>query len=88
VAIVFDPEKDRTNLAKHGVSLARADRFDFASAVVAIDDRKDYGEVRYRAFGRIGGLGFCLVFVILDEVTIRAISFRRARDKELKRHGL
>lgn len=85
--IVFDPSKDAANLAKHGLSLAEAMAFDFATAVISVDDRRDYGEVRHRAFGRIRGVGFMLVFVQVDDVTIRAISFRRAHEKEMRRHG-
>lgn len=85
--IVFDPSKDAANLAKHGVSLAEAVAFDFATAVITVDARRDYGELRYRAFGRIRGKGFMLVFVQVDDETIRVISFRRAHEKEMRRHG-
>jgi uncharacterized protein len=84
--IVFDPAKDAANRAKHGLSLAEAEGFDFASAVVVVDDRKAYGETRYCAFARMNGFGFCLVFVQVDEETIRAISYRRAHEKEMRRY--
>ena len=51
--IEFDPAKDAQNIAKHGLSLADAAAFELASARVTIDDRFDYGETRYRAFGRV-----------------------------------
>lgn len=82
--IDFDPAKDAENLAKHGLSLGTFAGFD-AEAAVSIDDRYDYGEVRYRAFGRIDGVGHCLVFTIRDDKR-RLISFRRAREKEMRRH--
>lgn len=85
--IVYDPAKDEINQSKHGLSFADAERFDFATATLTIDDQRDYGETRYRAFGRIDGLGFMLVFVQHDDETIRAISFRRAHEKEMRRHG-
>ena len=88
MAIEFDPAKDAVNIAKHGVSLADADGFDFASAVIVEDTRRAYGAPRFLAFARIGGRGFCLVFTITGETTIRAISYRRAHDKEMRRHGL
>ncbi|MGT2515643.1 BrnT family toxin [Sphingomonas panni] len=50
--IEFDPAKDEANIAKHGLSLADAAGFDLLSAAVLVDDRADYGEVRYRAFGQ------------------------------------
>lgn len=84
--IVFDPAKDAANRARHGLSLADAGAFDLAGALVLVDDRKDYGEVRYRAFGRVDGEARCLVFTVRGR-TIRVISYRRAHDKEMRRHG-
>lgn len=55
-------------------------------AVVIVDDRVDYRETRYRAFGRIDGDGYCLVFTMRGD-TIRLISFRRAHKKEMARYG-
>jgi uncharacterized protein len=55
VDVTFDPEKDSENIRRHGISLQRAEDFDFSAADYALDDREDYGEVRYRAvsfFGR------------------------------------
>ncbi len=86
--IEFDPAKDAANFAKHGLSLAEAAGFDFTTAVVTIDDRFDYGESRFRAFAYADGQGRCLVFTAIDATTIRAISYRRARAKEMQRHGL
>jgi uncharacterized protein len=43
----FDPAKEAINLSKHGVSLARW--VDLDILVTFVDDRRDYGEVRYRA---------------------------------------
>jgi len=47
--------------------------------------RYDYGETRYRAHGRVDGLGCCLVFTIAGGA-IRAISFRCAPEKEMRRY--
>jgi len=84
--IEFDAEKDAANLAKHGLSLADAGMLDLPGAAVFIDDRGDYGEVRYRAFSRIEDEGFCLVFTVRG-TALRPISFRRAHDKEMRRYG-
>lgn len=81
MAITFDPDKDAVNRAKHGLSLSLA-----ADALVE-DDRFDYGETRYRAFGFIDGVAHCLVFTLRGE-DVRVISLRRAHAKELLRHGL
>ena len=82
----YDPAKDAANIAKHGLSLADFVGFD-AQPVVLVDDRLDYGEVRYRTFGWIAGKGFCIVFVVRQGAW-RLISFRRAHEKEMRRHGL
>ena len=42
----FDPGKDATNLSKHGLSLAAAAELSWEAALVWLDDRADYGEVR------------------------------------------
>jgi uncharacterized DUF497 family protein len=55
-----------------------------AEPIVIEDDRFDYGERRLRAYGRIDGLGHCIVFTLRGE-TMRLISFRRAHEKELRR---
>ena len=85
--IKFDPAKDAINRGKHGLSLADAVQFDFDSAVVQVDKRHDYGETRYRAVVRMNGLGYALAFT-LEGLTLRPISYRRAHEKELRRHGL
>lgn len=82
--VEFDPAKDAINFRKHGLSLAQFEGFDDVAAVV-VDDRFDYGEVRLRAFGRIAGQGYCLVFTPTT-LGLRAISFRRAHDKEMRRY--
>ncbi|WP_410482804.1 BrnT family toxin [Sphingomonas sp. A2-49] len=83
--VTFDPAKDAINRHKHGLSLADIRPFD-TEPTVRVDDRIEYGETRYQAFGRIHGKGHCLVFTFTDD-GIRAISFRRAHEKELRRHG-
>ena len=79
----FDPAKDAANFRKHGVSLARASDMDIR--VVVPDNRIEYGEPRFRAFGTLDGESFCLVFTVRDGEA-RSISFRRAHLKEYKRY--
>lgn len=82
--IEFHPAKDAANRAKHGLSLADFTGFD-DEPVVIVDDRKDYGEVRLRAFGRIAGEPRCLVFTLRGGA-MRLISFRMAQEKEIRRY--
>ncbi|WP_210201951.1 BrnT family toxin [Mesorhizobium sp. WSM3866] len=60
-----------------------APEFDFANAVVAIDDSTDYGEERLVATGIIG-LSVCVMVYVERGETIRVISLRRATKKEIE----
>lgn len=82
--ISFDPAKDAANIKQHGLSFADFTGFD-AAPVVVEDDRFDYGETRFRAFGRVDGEARCLIFTIRDN-SVRAISLRRAHEKEMRRY--
>ena len=79
--ITFDPKKDAANKRKHGVSLARAVDFDFDAAYIKVDDRSEYGEVRYRAISFLDARLFTLIFTETD-VGIRVISLRKAERSE------
>nr|CRH05225.1 conserved protein of unknown function [Candidatus Magnetococcus massalia] len=50
----WDDNKNVINIAKHGVDFAIAEEFDWESALVIVDDREDYHEIRFRALGMIG----------------------------------
>lgn len=80
----FDPAKDASNKTKHGLSLADFEGFD-DDPLVVVDDRFDYGETRYRAFGRVGANGHTIVFTV-NAGAVRLISFRRAHEKEMRRY--
>jgi uncharacterized DUF497 family protein len=82
--IEFDPGKDEANVAKHGVSLARAADLEILPFIK--DDRTEYGEVRYRAWGLIDGKAHCLAFTDGNGV-LRAISLRRAHKREMDRYA-
>jgi uncharacterized protein len=62
MGIAFDPEKEALNVAKHKISLMRAEDMDMAAAIIREDERFDYGETRYVAFGDIDDALHCLVF--------------------------
>ncbi len=81
----FDPAKDAKNQARNGLSLADFTGFD-AEPIVIEDTRFDYGEQRFIALGRIDGLPHSLVYTLRGN-TLRLISFRRAHEKELRRHA-
>jgi hypothetical protein len=81
MTIDFDPKKDAANQAKHGISLSCAEDFEIEATI--IDPYPD--EVRFRSFGLIDGRAYCLIYT-LRSGRIRAISLRRARDKEYRRY--
>ena len=83
--IDFDPEKDATNLSKHGVSLAAAARLDWDAALAWIDDRADYGEMRIVALAPIGDRLFFVVLVDREN-SRRIISLRRANRREVNHY--
>lgn len=81
--IVFDPAKDRTNRARHGVPLSLAAELDWDAALVWIDERFEYDELRMIALAPGTGV---LYYVAFDEraETRRIISLRRATRREVK----
>ncbi|MDR1275858.1 MAG: BrnT family toxin [Candidatus Accumulibacter sp.] len=83
--ITYDPVKNADNLALRGLSFDRVEEFDFETAVFSVDTRRDYGETRLRALGRVEGRIHALVFVETLK-GIRVISFRKANKREVKRY--
>ena len=80
----FDPDKDARNKEKHKLALSEFAGFDEEPVVIA-DERRDYGEKRFRAFGLIEGQPHSIAFTMRGNA-MRLISFRRAHAKELKRY--
>ena len=83
--IEFDPAKDAANLAKHGVSLALAAELDWEAALVWIDDRCEYAELRVIALAAKARILYYVAFVDRGEVR-RIISLRRVNRREVKRY--
>ena len=84
--VSYDPAKDRASIRKHGVSLDRMSDFDFATALIDLDDRFDYGEDRMIALGFIEDTLFVAVIVETAE-GVRAISLRPAKARERRRYA-
>ena len=77
-------------MAKHGVSLTEAAGFEWGTAVVWPDTRRDYGEARMVALGYIGLRIMALVFVDRppeQPTERRIISLRKANSREVKRYA-
>ena len=88
--VTYDPAKDAANLAKHGFSLLDAVGFEWETAVVWPDTRRDYGEPRMVALGYIGLRIMSVVFVDRppeQPTERRIISLRKANTREVKRYA-
>ena len=83
--IEFDPSKDATNQAKHGVSLALAGELDWEAALVWIDERFEYNEMRIIALAPKTSILYYVAFVDRGEMR-RIISLRRANRREVKHY--
>ena len=83
--IEFDPDKDSGNQSKHGVSLALAAELDWEAALVWVDDRFDYAELRMIALAPKTEILYYVAFVARGEAR-RIISLRRANRREVKHY--
>ena len=81
----FDPGKDATNIGKHGLSLAAAAELSWDAALVWIDDRADYGEVRMVALAPIEDILLFVAFVDREPAR-RIVSLRRANRREVNHY--
>ena len=81
----FDPRKDQLNLHKHGVSLSLASDLDWDAALLWVDDRQDYGEMRILALAPRTAILYYVAFVDRGDVR-RVISLRRANRREVRRY--
>ncbi len=83
--IEFDPAKDRLNRAQHGLSLAFARKLVWDEALVWLDSRFEYDELRMIGLVPEGSTLYYVAFVDRDEVR-RIISLRYAERKEIKHY--
>jgi uncharacterized DUF497 family protein len=83
----WDDGKEAVNRAKHAIGFAAIAKFNWSSAIFEIDDRYDYGEVRYRAYGLIDDQPHCVAFTFRG-ANVRVISLRRMHLKEARKYGL
>jgi len=85
--ISFDPAKNEANVRKRGLPFTLVkDEFDWTTALVIEDTRRDYGERRYRALGLIGTRLHAVVYTPRAS-GIHVISLRKANQREEKHYG-
>ncbi|RIK31420.1 MAG: hypothetical protein DCC56_04340 [Anaerolineae bacterium] len=80
----WDENKRRANIRKHGVDFVDAASIFDGDVVVILDDRFEYGEARYIAFGLLRGKSIKVIVVAYTERggNVRIISARKALKHE------
>ena len=79
----WDPAKSDANLRVHGVSFELAETlFADAFAIERLDDREDYGELRFVIIGMAADQLLLFVAYTEREERIRIISARRPTHRE------
>jgi uncharacterized protein len=81
----WDPQKEKANQKKHGVSFAEAREALTCEFVVVLKEDSDSGEERYVYLGMCKKLNILVVVVAYpDEQITRIISARKANKRERK----
>lgn len=84
--ISFDQNKNERNIVERSLPFEMVAEFEFKTAHIQSDSRRDYGETRYVAIGKLRGRLHVLCFAETPD-GIRVISLRKANDREVKRHA-
>jgi len=85
VRFIFDPDKDKLNLARHGLSLSFAEKLAWDDAYVWVDPRYQYDELRMIGLAPEGNILYYVAFVDRGEVR-RIISLRLAERREVRKY--
>jgi uncharacterized protein len=85
VRIDFDPVKDRLNLADHGLSLSFASTLAWDEALVWVDERFEYDELRMIGLVPAGNRLYYVAFIDRGKLR-RVISLRLAERREVKHY--
>jgi uncharacterized protein len=81
VEFEWDPEKNRANLAKHGIDFEGAISIFEGRVLERLAGKRDHGELRFIAFGVANGHELAVVYT-LRAGRRRIISARRAHRRE------
>jgi uncharacterized protein len=81
----WDPVKEAENLRKHGTDFLTASRIWHRPVIERTDNRRDYGEARLLAFGKVNGRLMAVLFTWRG-ANRRIISARKANRREQRRY--
>lgn len=84
--VTFDHAKSERNESERGLPFHLASDFDWSTALVLQDTRRDYGERRFQAIGLIEQHLHVLVFTPRADA-LHVISLRRANRRERTRYA-
>jgi uncharacterized DUF497 family protein len=82
----WDEAKRQANIARHGIDFYDAKAVLEDDPVMLLDDRKDYGERRCIAAGKVMGHMLIVVFTIRNGA-FRIISARKANSRERRKYA-
>ena len=74
----WDPRKNRSNLARHGIAFEDAVGIFQGPTLERVDDRFDYSEIRVYAIGVVNGIEITVIYTDVSESERRIISAWRA----------
>jgi uncharacterized DUF497 family protein len=77
----WDEAKRQANLRRHGFDFLRVEEIFAGDAITLLDDRFDYGEIRFLTVGVLEGRTVAVAHTETDDV-IRIISVRKAQKDE------
>lgn len=84
--ISYDNAKNTRNITERGLPFDMVADLDWSQAVIVEDDRRDYGERRFRVFGHIDERLYAAVVTFRGDA-VHVISLRKANSREVKRYG-
>lgn len=85
--ISFDPAKRDRTLAERGLDFADAPKVFSGRSITSLDDRHDYGELRWLTYGWLDAVAVAVVWSG-DDRARRITSMRRMHRKESDYVGL
>jgi uncharacterized DUF497 family protein len=82
VTYTWDPEKDRRNIARHGIAFEDAVRIFEGPTIERVDDLFEYGEVRVYPIGMVNEIEITVIYTDASRAERRIISAWRAERHE------
>lgn len=83
----WDPEKRQSIIEERGLDIVilAPELLAAQSTIFRKDERKDYGEDRWLAFGLVGGTRLCLCFTLRDDF-VRLITIYKVNTKDWEKY--